>query len=184
LKKLIAISLLAIHLFTIGGQLIFYQYQVYKSDKFYNEQISKNHYNINDLTEISIPVNMPDVTDWKYYQNLSGRVQFQNSSYNYVKIRMTRKAIYLMCVPNYQTTHLSDQNIIYAGQIKDIPVPKKDHVPFGKINKTVYNNQTTYYGFSTPAITVRKPININHSIILSCFITGPGQPPDRKTILS
>lgn len=184
MKKLIAISLLTVHLFNIGGQLLFYQYQRYKSDKFYNEQIGKNLYNIEDLTEIRIPANMPNIVDWKYYQNLSGRVQFENSSYNYVKIRMTKKAIYLMCVPNYQTTRLSNQNIIYARQVKDIPIPKKDHVPFGKINLTVYNNQTTHFRFSLPVVIVKKPINTNHSIILSCFITGPGQPPDGESTLS
>ncbi len=75
MKKLLAILLLLIHLFNIGGQLAFHEYLVYQSDKFFNEQISENHYNIDDLTEICIPVNMPGITDWKSYENLSGSVQ-------------------------------------------------------------------------------------------------------------
>jgi hypothetical protein len=38
-----------------------------------------------------------------------------------------------MCVPNYETTRLVAHNVICAKHIKDVPVPKKNHVPFGKI---------------------------------------------------
>ena len=176
--------LLTIHLFNIGGALAFHEYLVYKSDKLFNEQISENHYNIDDLTEIRVPVSMPGMTDWKNYENLSGRIQFGNSAYNYVKIKMTGNAIYLMCIPNYATTHLSDRNIIYARQVPDIPVPKKDHVPFGKINLAAYNHQAISYKFSTPLIKFSKTISCNHSFIPNPLIKGPGQPPDMKTILS
>ncbi len=184
MKKLIAITLLTVHLFNIGGQLAFHEYLVYQSDKLFNEQIGENHYNIDDLTEIRVPANMPGITDWKGYENLSGRIQFGNTAYNYVKIRMTRNAIYLVCIPNYATTHLSDQNIIYARQVPDIPVPKKDHVPFGKINIVAYNHQSVYYQFSTPLIKVRKTVSCYHSFIPNPLIKGPGQPPDMETILS
>jgi len=184
LKKLIAIALLTVHLFNIGGPLAFHEYLVYESDKLFNEQIGENHYNIDDLVEIKVSANMPGVTDWKGYEKLSGRIQFKNSAYNYVKIKMTRNAIYLVCIPNYATTHLSGQNIIYARQVPDIPVPKKDHVPFGKINLIAYNYQAVHYKFSIPLIKVRKTVSCNHSFIPNPLIKGPGQPPDMKTILS
>ena len=176
--------LLYIHLFNIGGQLTFYIYRVYKTDLFFNEQINENHYNINDLTTIEIPVNMPNVQDWNGYESLSGKVQFQEASYNYVKIRITHNAIYLVCVPNYSTTHLSDQNVIYAKQIKDIPVPKKDHVPFGKINLIDYSYQTACHKFSDPVIIFRRNNGYNHFIIPNPFVTGRGQPPDFSNLIA
>jgi hypothetical protein len=178
MKRIIAITLLLIHLFYIGGQLAFHEYMVYKSDKFYNTQISENHYNINDLTEIRIPLAMPFATDWSNFETLNGSVQFKNTSYNYVKIKVTKTAIYLLCIPNYATTHLSEQNIIYARQIPDIPVPKKDHVPFGKINLADYNYQTIFFKFSAPIITIGTIISHNHFNICNSPITGTGQPPD------
>jgi len=182
LKRLLAIALLTIHLFNIGGQLAFHQYMEYKTDKFFDQQISKNLYNVDELTEIKIPVDMPGITDWQRYQNLSGQVQFQNASYNYVKMKMTRHAIYLMCVPNYSTTHYSSQNIICAKQIADIPVPKKDHVPFGKINLVMYNYQPSYFHFSIPIAVIGKKTYTNHCVIVDAFITGPGQPPDTAIV--
>jgi hypothetical protein len=184
LKKLIAISLLFIHLFNIGGQLAFYEYLVYQSDKVFDEQIDQNHYNVHDLTERKIPANLPNIADWKNYMSLRGRVQFGNAAYNYVKIKMTRTAIYLVCIPNYATTHLSDQNIINARQIPDMPVPKKDHLPIGKINLTTYNHQNTAYRFSTPTAPASKTAILIKIFLPDACTTGPGRPPDLTAVFS
>ena len=138
MKKLIAAMMLSIYLFNLGGQLALYQYFSALSDKFFTEQTAKGFYNIHDLTEVKLPVNMPDIADWKNYENIKGTIEFNDVSYNYVKMKITRTALYLMCVPDYNTTRLSDQNIIDAKQSHNVPVPKKDHVPFGKA--TVHGN--------------------------------------------
>jgi hypothetical protein len=184
LKKLIAISLLLIHLFNTGRQLTFYEYLAYQSDKLFNEQIDKNNYNIHDLTEIRIPANMPGITDWKNYVSLRGRVQFGETAYNYVKIKMTRTAIYLVCVPNYTTTHLSNKNIIDVRQIPDIPVSKKSHVPVGKINFTTYHHQNVSYRLLSPIISNSKPPILFQFFLPDACIAGPGQPPDRAAAFS
>ena len=163
---------------------MFYEYLIYQSDKLFEAQIDKNHYNVNDLTEICIPANMQNITDWKNYVNLSGRVQFADAAYNYVKIRMTRTAIYLVCIPNYPTTHLSAQNIIDVRQIPDIPVSKKDHVPVGKVNFTTYNHQNISYRFVTPVLTGGKIVTPIQIFLPDATISGPGQPPDMIPVFS
>lgn len=125
--------LLGFHLLNIGGQLALHQFMVYKSNKYFAQQTAKGFYNEKDLTEVVIPVNMPGITDWKSYENIHGQIQFGNNSYNYQKMRVTSRAIYLMCIPNYETTRLADKNIINARDVKENPVPQKEHVPFGKI---------------------------------------------------
>lgn len=74
---------------------------------------------------------MPNVTEWTAYEKVSGCIYFANEAYNYVEMRVTKTAIYLKCVPNYETTRLSAQNVIHAENI-DIQIPKKEHVPYGK----------------------------------------------------
>ena len=168
----------------MGGALVFHWYLTYKSDKFFDEQISKNRYSLDDLTEVKIPANLPAITDWKNYENMEGSVHFSNTSYNYVKIKMTRTAIYLMCIPNYSTTQLQSKNIIDARHIADIPVPKKDHVPFGKVDFTTYSYQSTQYNFTNMAIAISKAATGNHFMIPVSHITGPGQPPETACLLS
>ena len=163
---------------------MFYEYLAYQSDKLFEQQIDQNRYNVNDLTEIVIPANMPTITDWKNYVSLTGRVQFGDAAYNYVKIRMTRTAIYLVCIPNYPTTHLSDKNIIDVRQIPDIPVSKKDHVPVGKVNLTTYSHQNISYRFLTPVLTGGKIVTPVKIFLPDATIAGPGQPPDTTPLFS
>ena len=149
--------LLNIHLLNIGGQLAFHQYLVYKTDKFYTEQTRKGLYNIKDLTEIIIPVNLPNIHDWKSFENIAGHIQFGNTNYNYVKMKMTRTGLHLMCIPNYETTQHIDKNIVNAKGVKEIPVPQKDHVPYGKtIVQENISFSFTQIEFNCPIKTLQK----------------------------
>lgn len=178
MKKLIAATILTIYLFNMGGQLVVHQYLAYVADRFFNEQTSKGLYNVNDLTEVAIPVNMPNIADWKAYENISGQIQFGDASYNYVKMKITRHTLYLMCVPNYNTTHLSNQNIIIAKQVKNTPVSKKDHVPYGKTTLLAQFN-IAFHQFAFHSFT--KNIQVKNAqpaqrLAFRC-LTIPDQPP-------
>lgn len=179
MKKLIAITLLALHLFAIGGPVLLQQVASYRAEKIFNERIARGLYNVNDLTEIVIPVKMPNITDWPAYERVSGRIQFQNNSYNYVKMRLTRTAMYLQCIPNYQTTRFSDENIIKASGVKDIPIPKKDHAPTGKLLLFAdFNQPLVTYRFINPIKHITHTLSIANSKVTGAFINTPGQPPE------
>jgi hypothetical protein len=185
MKKLIAITLLSLHLLSLYGYMAVYEYCVFQSNRLFNEQISQNKYKIDDLVAVKVPVNMPTIQDWKDYSFISGEVQFKNNCYNYVKIKMTRDTIYLMCIPNYEKTRPYNKNIIDARKIADIPVNKKERVPFGKINTLgMYNYQVVQYRFLAPIAILKKRINYTHSNIIKSFIANPGQPPDVLNTLS
>jgi hypothetical protein len=178
LKKPIAALLLALYLFSLGGQLAMHPYLSYLADKFFNEQAGKGLYNTGDLTEVVLPANMPNIADWPSYENISGRIQFENVSYNYVKMKVTRTAVYLMCVPDYQTTKLSNQNVIDARQTKGLPIQKKDHVPYGKITLSgPFSCAFTQFAFSSfeetlPGIAVHPSQRL-----ASQYMDTPWQPP-------
>ncbi|ASU36386.1 hypothetical protein [Mucilaginibacter xinganensis] len=169
---------LSIYLLNLCGQLAVYQYLNLKADSFFNVQIKDGLYNVNDLTEIKIPASMPGVSEWATYEKVSGSIRFADESYNYVEMRVTRNAIYLKCVPNYDTTLLSNQNVIHAENIDGVKIPKKEHVPYGK--STVVDNLSfafTKFEFNSPyknsAIKIIQPVLqiICHSLDI------PEQPP-------
>ncbi|MBK0378426.1 hypothetical protein [Mucilaginibacter segetis] len=137
-KKLIALFLLGAFLLNMVGDIAVHQYLVYKSDRFFNHQTSKGLYKANDLTEVRLPVSMPGVSDWAGYEMLSGEVRFADAAYNYVGMKMTHNAIYLLCVPNYKTTKLSGRNIIHAENMEHPPVQSKQRVPFNKLSMLSY----------------------------------------------
>jgi hypothetical protein len=162
----------------LGGKLVLHQYFAYLSDKFFNEQAAKGFYNADDLTEVRLSVNMPGITDWKDYENISGQIQFQNVSYNYVKMKITRNAMYLMCIPNYKATSLTNDNVICAKGIKEIPVPKKDHVPYQKSNSlNKFRFEFVQFEFSVFSTDLPK-ISIQSTQNFSCNpLDIPEQPP-------
>jgi hypothetical protein len=185
LKKFITIILLAVQLFNIAGPLLLYQYLVYQSEKLFEEQISKNNYEPDDLFEVKIPVKMSTVQDWTDYAYISGRVEFKSTDYNYVKLKMTRDTIYLMCVPNYKTTKLSTNNIIDAKGVPEIPVNKKEHVPFGKTSTPgLFGYCTPQYGFFVPALIVSANPHDSLSSIVNPAIAFPGEPPETQDTIS
>lgn len=181
MKKSLAIALLSLHLFSLYGNAVLYQFMVYRSDRLFNEQISKDRYKLDDLFEVKLPVHMPGIQDWVEYVHISGQVQFKDNSYNYVKLRMTRDTVFLMCVPNYQTTRLHQQNIIDARKIADVPFSKKGHVPLIKtVAIAEYNYQTIQYRFLSSVVTLQNKVHYNNESIIERTLSGPVQPPEAK----
>ena len=170
--------MLGIYLFNVGGQVVLHQYFSHRSDKFFTEQTRKGLYNVHELTEVKLPVDMPCIHDWKNYENIKGCIQFNNVSYNYVKMKITSTALYLMCVPNYSTTHIVGQNVIDAKQSKGAPVPKKDHVPFGKATVTGnFSIAFTQFSFSSFAkILPGNPVQSSKGLV-TLYRDIPRQPP-------
>ncbi|NCD70149.1 hypothetical protein [Mucilaginibacter agri] len=178
MKKLIAIVLLSIHLFNLGGYAVLYQYFIYKSDKLMNEQISRNMFNVHDLVEVKVPVNMPQITSWTSYQRISGQIQFRQGCYNYVKLKLTRDTMYVMCIPNYEKTRLVSANIIYAKNIEDLPISKKDNTFGKKINLSEYSHFVILFDFTsrpTDITTTKSTTVLKHT---SLYAGTPFQPPE------
>lgn len=152
--------LLGCHLFYAGGAWAMHAYASYRADRFYNEQAAKGLYNVAELTEVIIPVNLQNIEDWKSYENVSGHIQFGEHSYNYVKMKLTRKAMYLMCVPNYDKTQLLEQNVISAKGVKHVPVSPKAHVPQFKLATMAgYQFSFNRFAFEAPV----KELNVKLS---------------------
>ncbi len=178
MRKLIAALMLGIYLFNVGGQVVLHQYFSHRSEKFFTEQARKGLYNVHELTEVKLPVNMPGIHDWSNYENIKGCIQFDNVTYNYVKMKITSTALYLMCVPNYNTTQIIGKNVIDAKQSKSVPVPKKQHVPFGKTTVSGnFNIAFTQFSFSSFAkILPGNPVQHSKGLV-TLYRDIPRQPP-------
>lgn len=172
--------MLIIHLFNVGGYLVLNQYLVHQSNTFITEQISKGKYDINNLIEIKIKQHLPQIQDWKTYARVSGQIQLNGVSYNYVRLKMTRDTLFVQCIPNYETTKLLHENIICAKQVNDIPVSKSAHESSGK--KTGVDNkyqfQITQYTFFAIPQDSRKLSTFIYISINQPLVQIAGRPPE------
>ncbi|SHL94497.1 hypothetical protein [Mucilaginibacter sp. OK098] len=180
MKRLFAIVMLCVHLFTIGGYTLLFQYYIHKSDVQMVKEIFDNKIDNAKLIEIKIPVNMPTVQDWTEYEVIQGQIQLKDAYYNYVRLKMTHDTMYFVCIPNTVKTHLVKANIITANQINDVPLTKKGHdASFKKVNTlSDYNLQAFKYHYQEFE-TQLKPNDKSVSFKLnSPFIDSPGKPPN------
>ncbi|MBD1393167.1 hypothetical protein [Mucilaginibacter glaciei] len=180
MKRAVAIVLLIIHFFNLGGYMLLHLYALDRSDRFMNELISKDLYNPNALIEIKVKQNLPGINEWSDYKNVNGQIQFKEACYNYVKLKFTKDTLYVMCVLNYEKTKLIKSNIIYAKEINDIPQDNKDNsaqVKKGGADNN-YRNTVIEYRFlsfiNLPPLVV-KPLATG---ITEQYIPVDGQPPE------
>lgn len=135
--------------------MVLFQYFIHQSNKFNEQQISKNLYKKSDLVEIKIPVNLPEITNWGTYKRISGAIQLQENWYNYVKLKITRDTLFVMCVPNYKTTRLTKANIIYAREVNEAPLnAKKQAIPLKNIGMFKYIPLATTVKIGNPVATI------------------------------
>ena len=159
--------------------MVLFQYVIYQSNKFNEEQISKNLYKVSDLVEIKIPVKLPKINNWGDYERISGTIQLHKNWYNYVKLKMTRDTLFVMCVPNYKTTRLINANIIYAREVSEAPLnAKKQAMQLKSMAMFKYIPLTASVKIA-PAVLIIKPMAARLNLKPAIFHTDVlSQPPE------
>ncbi|HMC85465.1 MAG TPA: hypothetical protein VKI61_08060, partial [Chitinophagaceae bacterium] len=74
LKKLIAIILLAIYLFNLGGYTMVFHYFIHLSEEKIAAQVDDNKYKDSDLVQFSISFNLPYTENSSEFETLNGSV--------------------------------------------------------------------------------------------------------------
>ncbi|MFI5159823.1 MAG: hypothetical protein ACHQHN_01030 [Sphingobacteriales bacterium] len=181
MKKLVAIILLTAHLVNIGGYVLVYQYFIHKSDVEIVKQMYDNKVNSAKLLELKVPVNMPTIQDWTEYEHIEGQIQLNNAYYNYVRLKMTRDTMYLICLPNNVKANLVKANVIMAKNMSDVPLSKKGTTtPSAKKVISGYDNvyQVVECNYA-PLPDLISTVNNSRSYHLSNpYIESPGKPPN------
>jgi hypothetical protein len=158
LKKLIAIILLAIYLFNLGGYTMVFHYFIHLSEEKIAAQVDDNKYKDSDLVQLSISFNLPYTENSSEFETLNGSVELNGVVYNYVKRRIYKDTLYIMCLPNQQRTQLIKEKSKYAGEVNDFASPKKGKESSAKKAgpSTEYNNNISQYKLNIPCITAVK----------------------------
>ena len=181
MKKLVAILLLSMHLFYLGGYTLAFQYFMNRSDDQLVNQLYGNGASSSKLIKLKIPVHMPTLDDWTDYANIQGQVQVKDAYYNYVRLKMTKDTLYLICLPNTVKANLAKANIIMTKNLNDIPLNKK-----GANNSSTKKAESAYEHFYqiikcdyTPLAKMVKICPRSEIPHLSHpYIESPGKPPN------
>lgn len=179
-KKFIAILLLNVHLFNLGGYNLAFQYFIHRSEVQIVKEIYENKVDATKLVEIKIPVHLPQIHSWAGYVHDQGQLQLKGVYYNYLRYKVTQDTMSFICIANSVKTRLVKANLIIAKEISDVPLSKKGHDQSQKKANTgsEYSFQVMHYQFLSYGRILKvhsRPIAYH---VNSPFIESPGKPPN------
>lgn len=180
IRKLAAISLIALLVFNWYGYRILINYLGQQASSQLQVKLDNNQYDASNLIEVRIPLNMPYITDWDDFETFHGETEINGIHYKYVKRKVERGELILLCIPNKQKTILQDAKNNFFKLVNDLQQPtgkkdSKDHsvkIPFSEY---IADNLMSIDINAYSAATLPGYYNL---LIPSAFIDTPSQPPE------
>jgi hypothetical protein len=182
-KKILAILLVGVHLFNLGGyRLVFNGLE----DKFGDQmvaRIDRAEYNDKDLIEVKVPVNLPYQTNWQEFERYDGEIQIAGVHYNYVKRKLQNDTLILMCIPNTDKMKLFNARETFFSLVNDMqqnengkhhPLPVKPV----KIFMAEYVPDKNDFSFLIPLQIITGFSQAPGADLISIYQEGPAQPPE------
>jgi hypothetical protein len=91
------------------------------------EKLDDDRYNTRDLVEVRIPLALPYVTGRGEYERFDGEVEVRGIHYTYVKRKLEKDTLFLLCLPNTAKSQLYAERNRYVMHSNDIPAEKNSH---------------------------------------------------------
>jgi hypothetical protein len=181
MNKPIAILLLMIHVFNVGG----YRFVFDKLEKDASVQLidklDNEDYRDDQLIEMKVPLPMPYQTNWASFERYNGEIQIEGVHYNYVKRKVWNDTLILLCIPNHDKMQLNSAKEQFFSLVNDLDQKGKD-MPAPKAN--IVKSITTDYQATETMVTLVPPqmemktYTITHSSMPpSVALDDPYQPP-------
>jgi len=178
-KRFIAILLLNVHLFNLGGYQFVFQYFIHQSEIQIVKEIYENKIDATKLVEIKIPVHLPGIKKWDRYVRDNGQLQLKGVYYNYLRYKMSPDTMSFICIANSVKTRLVSANLIIAKEINDVPVSKKGH---DSLKKSGTGNDYSFHVINYQFMAFATLLKVIPSPILcqlnNPYIESPGKPPN------
>lgn len=132
MRKTIAIFLLSIHLFAVGG----YRYVIDAIESRTNKQVAlrldREEYNTSDLIEIKIPLATTYPSNWSGEERYDGDIEFNNQHYRYVKRKLVNDSLVFYCIPNEDKLQLNAARDQFFSLVNDINQEENHPAPVSK----------------------------------------------------
>ena len=185
MKKPIAILLLTVHLFNLGGYSLIFRYLIRQSNTKFVKQLDRHAYNDADLVEISIPLHLPYSQNSSAFERIDGSVENNGIHYNLVKQRIHNDTLYIMCLPNEQKTQLAKGKTRYAEEVNDFSSNKKEkESPVKKTTPVEYSNDVAQYLLVPNNDTSAQCNSFPAAALIRTVLDMPDHPPKQPADLS
>jgi hypothetical protein len=183
LRKVAAISLIALLVFNWYGYRFVTNYLQKKADKQLQARIDVNDYNESQLIEIRVALNMPYQNNSSEFERHYGEVEINGNIYTYVKRKIEDGTLVLKCLPNTEKQNIktADNILFTANNGLDQEHNGKNNSPLSNIFKTLlgeYVNQQQEYDLRGLQFLTEGPSNARNSFLTTVSLPVAEQPPE------
>ncbi|MFT4154376.1 hypothetical protein [Parafilimonas sp.] len=181
MRKLFAIALLSIHVFTMGGYRLVLNYFEQKADKSLVQKLDNNQYSESELITLKIPLNMPYACDRSGFKRCDGTIKINGVFYNYVNRKLANDTLILQCIANHEKNKLHKVNNEYAKYAGDAQPSSSSDKVMNSLLKLFFSEYNYKAGYDLSLSFFKAPciyMAADNNIICPSFIMLPSKPPE------
>ncbi|HYE55365.1 MAG TPA: hypothetical protein VD996_10990 [Chitinophagaceae bacterium] len=180
MRSVITILLMLLLAFNWYGYRLLINYLQDEVNTELQASLDNNEYDESQLVTLRIPLNMPYVTDWNDFESYAGETIIEGIHYKYVKRKVERGELVLLCIPNHHKTTLEAARDSYFKLVNDLDNNGSKNTGKDKGTKAF---STDYFVNSiwTPSAGIAAPLQKYEpysALLVSSFILMPSQPPE------
>jgi hypothetical protein len=168
-----------VHVFNLAGYSFVFGYLIRQSSHQFASKIEKHRYLDKDLVEIKIALNLPYYNSMSDFEPFEGEITINNSSHRFVKRKVDRDTLYLLCLADAEKDKLLAAKTHYINEVNDFCGDKKDENALKKANDfPQYQLFFTEYALVPHEACVHKTEGFILSSIPDSFIGSHDIPPE------
>jgi hypothetical protein len=183
-KKVSAILLSSLLFFNWYGYRLLTDLMQNKASNRLEAKLDKDQYDPSQLIEIRVPINLPYHNDWDQFERFKGEIELNGIHYSYVKRKVEKGELVLLCLPNSEKQMLSSARDQFFKLVNDLQQPSNGKNA-DKGNQISVKNVLSDYDQDNHqwSLTYPEPISYidSHNYredVNSCFHGSPEQPPE------
>jgi hypothetical protein len=119
-KLAASILLLTILAFNWVGYRFVSDYFENKADETLEASINNSTYDESSLIEIRVTLNTPYYSGTRDFENFNGEIELDGVHYQYVKRKVEKGELVLLCLPNENKTHIRNSRIDFFKLVNDL----------------------------------------------------------------
>lgn len=130
MRRLIAISLLIIFLFNVGGYYVVFWGMLKGAESDLKVRLDEERYQHDELMELIIPVTLPYPVQENTYRRVTGKFEHEGEFYQLVQQRFEGDTLFITCIKDKQQKRLHSTFRDYVKLINDLPASSKKTLNF------------------------------------------------------
>lgn len=179
MKKAASILLLMVFLFNTIGYKAIFCYLEKEADSRIEAKI-RNLDNLDkQLITVKIPINLPYQTDWREFESVDGEMTFKGKTYKYVKRKVLRDTLILLCIDHAEKSQLQKSSADYYKRVNDL-ASEANKKPVLKQAKTDYYQDSTSLLAFMPDVIYLHQNKSNYTPLIALGYPQKVKMPPRK----